>query len=335
MRAGTLPQAPGVRGWLRRLWAVSPSLTAVSLAQLLLLAGYAAGLAWDGRVVTGAPVWLKPAKFAASVLLYGPTLTWMLSHVEGRRRAVRWVGAVSAAGLALEMAVITVQAARGVRSHFNVSTPLDGALFAVMGVTILVVWLAGGAAALLLLRQRMEDGARAWGLRLGLLLSLAGAGLGGLMTQPSEAQVARMRQGLPAEAGAHGVGVADGGPGLPGVGWSTEGGDLRVPHFLGLHALQALPLLALALSRGRAARRLRPSQRTGLVWAGALAYGGLVALLTWQALRGEPLSAPGPQTLTALAAWATVSLGAAGLALWWGQRRDAPAQAAAARPAHP
>ncbi|HEX2277176.1 MAG TPA: hypothetical protein VHN13_08580, partial [Candidatus Tectomicrobia bacterium] len=41
----------------------------------------------------------------------------------------------------------------------------------------------------------------------------------------------------------HALGVADGGPGLPFVNWSTEGGDLRTAHFSGTDALAGQPLM--------------------------------------------------------------------------------------------
>jgi hypothetical protein len=104
---------------------------------------------------------------------------------------------------------------------------------------------------------------------------------------------------LMATAGAHTVGLPDGGPGLPLVGWSTTGGDLRIAHFVGMHALQALPLLAAVLA---ATRRLDEAARVRLVRVAAVAYTGLVVLLTWQALRAQPLLAPDAVTLAALAA---------------------------------
>jgi hypothetical protein len=90
--------------------------------------------------------------------------------------------------------------------------------------------------------------------------------------------------------------VEDGSSRLPLVGWSTSGGDLRVAHFTGLHALQVLPLLVFGLRR---ARRHGAGQRLGLVWTGALGYLGLIALTTWQALRGQPALAPDALTLAA------------------------------------
>ena len=81
------------------------------------------------------------------------------------------------------------------------------------------------------------------------------------------------------------MGAPDGGPGLPGTGWSREHGDLRVPHFLGLHAMQVLPLLALALGR----RRWPETTRVRLTLTAAASYALLFALLLWQALRGQPL----------------------------------------------
>ena len=52
------------------------------------------------------------------------------------------------------------------------------------------------------------------------------------------------------------IGAPDGTPRLPLTNWSRTHGDLRIPHFFGLHGLQAIPLLAWAVGRRR---RLRTS----------------------------------------------------------------------------
>ena len=86
--------------------------------------------------------------------------------------------------------------------------------------------------------------------------------------------------------GAHAVGVADGGAGLPYVNWSTEGGDLRAAHAVGLHGLQALPLFAFALARFRPG--LSESGQMALVWLFAAVYTALGVFLFQQAMAGQP-----------------------------------------------
>ena len=88
-----------------------------------------AGLVADPRVILGAPVWLKPAKFAISTAIYAMTFAWIFTYLAAWPRLTRIVGATTAAVLVLEVALIAVQAARGTTSHFNVGTPLDGAIF--------------------------------------------------------------------------------------------------------------------------------------------------------------------------------------------------------------
>jgi len=113
------------------------------------------------------------------------------------------------------------------------------------------------------------------------------------MTQPTVAQLAVLHATghLPPVWGAHNVGVPDGGPGLLFLGWSTTGGDLRIAHFVGLHALQVRPFLGWFLSAERFPW-LSTGQRVALVWTIGLGYLGLVGSLLWQALRDQPLIAP-------------------------------------------
>ena len=297
---GSRAPLPGPREALRRAWAFSPPLTFVGVAMLLTLLVALAGMVLDPRVITGAPAWLKPAKFAISISIYCFTLLWLLTFVRRRPRLVRLVAWTTAIALFIEMVIIAGQVVRGTTSHFNVATYLDGILWSLMGTFVVVAWVANLVAVVLLLIQRLPNPAFTWSLRLGLLISFVGMGVAFFMTAPTAEQLAASEAGERfLVAGAHSVGVEDGGPGLPVTGWSTEGGDLRVPHFFGLHGLQALPLFGLLLA-GFGPGWLRARHRVALVWTAGLSYLGLVVLLTWQALRGQSLIYPDISTLGAL-----------------------------------
>ena len=122
----------------QRLWRTSPELIATAALMAVVLTGALAGLAIDSRVITGAPAWLKPAKFAVSIAIYTVTLAWIFTLLPEWTRMRCAIGWITAATLVLEMAIIGTQAWRGTTSHFNVGTPLDAVLFLVMGAAIVV-----------------------------------------------------------------------------------------------------------------------------------------------------------------------------------------------------
>lgn len=289
------------RDLLGGVWRRNAPLTALVVGMAAFLVISLIGLAVDSTMITGAPAWMKPLKFAISIAVYGATLLWMLTFIPDRPRLVAVVSWGLLIGFALEMVLIATQVVRGTTSHFNMATPFDAAVWNAMGGAIVAMWLLNVVVAVLLLRRRFAPASVVWGVRLGLIAALIGMAVAFLMTQPTPDQVAVMDAvGSSPIVGAHAVGVADGGPGLPIVGWSTTGGDLRAAHFFGLHALQGLPLLGLALARlGRPA--LSPRSRSQLVAIAGLAWIGLIVLLTWQALRGQSVVAPDSLTLAALA----------------------------------
>ena len=84
--------------------------------------------------------------------------------------------------------------------------------------------------------------------------------------------------GLLASHLAHTVGATDGGAVLPVVNWSKQYGDLRIAHFVGVHALQLLPLFGFFI-----ARQNRSAQLFSAV------YFIFTSLLFIQAIMGVPL----------------------------------------------
>jgi hypothetical protein len=100
----------------------------------------AVGMLVDDRVLVGSPIWFKPFKFAVSFALYGTTLAWVLTKLTRGRRTGWWAGTVIAVAGVVEMLIIVGQVVRGTRSHFNLTSPFDAALFSVMGLTIVVLW---------------------------------------------------------------------------------------------------------------------------------------------------------------------------------------------------
>jgi hypothetical protein len=299
---------------LRRAWRTNGPLTILGVAMILVFLATLAGVLLDHRIITGAPAWLKPAKFAVSVSVYCFTFVWLLGFVESRQRLARFAAYMTVVSFIVEMAVILSQAARGTTSHFNLTTPLNSFLWLAMGAFIVVVWMMNLLLAIVLTVERIPNRPFAWSLRLGLLVSLVGMAAAFLMVRPTPNQLTAMAADRgPRIVGAHSVGVADGGPGLPVVGWSTAGGDLRVAHFVGIHAMQVLPFFGWYIARRRSVfARFKEVDRLALISTIGVTYLGLVLLLVWQALRGQSVIHPDVQTLTV----GLVLLALAGLSTW-------------------
>jgi hypothetical protein len=251
----------------------------------------------DSRELLGVSVWEKPIKFYISVAIFSFTYSWLSSFLTRGGRWVKLTGFVIAVSLAIEIVIILAMASLGETSHFNVSTPTAIAIWSIMATFISIVLFSTIFISLMIMFQKQQEFNLKLALALGSINTAVGMGLAYLMTWPTTAQLANY-QGI---AGAHAVGVSDGGPGLPFLGWSTVAGDLRVGHFFGLHSIQvAAILLAISL--------LLPfAFRIPLIVVGNITWLGFVGLVTWQSLRAEPFASPSETTLVGYAVLLSVA----------------------------
>lgn len=225
----------------------------------------------DSRLVMGINPWIKPLKFCISIGVYLWTFAWILHYLPDSKKWVKAISWVASITMLIEIVIIIYQAARGTHSHFNFESPFDGALFGIMGILVAINTLAIIVTFILFLVKKPEiDPAYLLSIRLAFVIFLVGNWVGSVM-------ISQM---------AHSVGVVDGGQGIPFTNWSTEGGDYRIAHFLGLHALQILPLLTYLLKKNAS---FSANSLKYVTIALALAFGGWVGYLYWQAKNGIPL----------------------------------------------
>jgi hypothetical protein len=259
-------------GFIRELSARNRLLFVVAVAHIILLLVMMVIAPFDGREVMGINPWIKPIKFAASIAFYLLTMGWLLDELPLREKVKRRVSWAIAGTLIIEIVLITMQAGRGVTSHFNNTTAFDAAVFSVMGAAITFNILVAAYVALKFwMTEAKIPAPYLWSIRIGLTIFVLASFEGFAMVSHS----------------AHSVGVPDGGPGLPLVNWSTTGGDLRVAHFFGMHALQVLPLAGFLLSTKWAGSLTSNAVRW--VQAGGAVYALLALLLFLWAIAGRPL----------------------------------------------
>jgi hypothetical protein len=272
---------------------------------------------FDARELGGVSVWEKPLKFFISIAIFSFTFSWLSSFITKGSRWVKVAGLFIAISLAVELVLIAVMAALGTTSHFNVSTPTAIVIWSLMATFISIVLFSTLFLSIMILFQKQQEFNLKLTLALGSLNTAVGMGLAYLMTWPTATQLANY-QGI---AGAHSVGVSDGGPGLPFLGWSTVAGDLRVGHFFGLHSIQvAAILLAVALV-------LPIALRVPVLIVGNFTWLGFVGLVTWQSLRAEPFSSPSQLTLTGFGVLLAVAAVSFTILVIW-QRSRKPKQLA-------
>lgn len=236
-------------------------------------------LTWAGfetRLFESVPVWVKPLKFALSLALYYASLALVISRLSPAVQQgwpLRLAAALAIVPGLLEAIYIFLMAGRAQASHFNDSAPIFAALYALMGMGAFMLMVAVGLIGFLVWR---DPAARfPAGLRLGIA---AGFGVSTLLTL-----VIGFTLG---GNGGHFIGVhLPRSAQLPLLGWSGSVGDLRVPHFFGLHAMQVGPALGWMADRRAAGSAVR--------WVlGGLALYGLATLALFaQALAGLPLMA--------------------------------------------
>lgn len=206
--------------------------------------------------------WYKPFKFAFSTFTLVWAMGWYCNYLPTFKINIfNWSVIVL---LGFEIVYIAIMASQSKTSHYNVSSPFYSTMFSMMALAATLITLYMAYVGLLFFVNSFPDlpSYYVWAIRLGILIFVVFSFEGALMGS-------RM---------SHSIGLENDNSNLFIFGWSKIVGDLRVSHFIGMHALQVLPILSFYLLKNT-----KFTISVGIVY-------GLLALFTLiQALNGKPL----------------------------------------------
>jgi hypothetical protein len=175
--------------------------------------------------------WYKPFKFAFSTFLFAWAMAWYCYYLPSFNiNYFNWSIIIL---LGFEIVYIAIQAGKGQLSHYNLSTPFYAVLYGMMALAATLVTIYTAYVGILFFRYDFPilPNYYLWAIRLGIVIfvvfSFEGFVMGSKLT--------------------HTIGGEDGGAGIPLLNWSTKFGDPRIAHFIGMHALQVLPILSFYL----------------------------------------------------------------------------------------
>lgn len=206
--------------------------------------------------------WYKPFKFAFSTFLFAWAMAWYCYYLpQFNIQLFNWTIIIL---LGFEIIYIAIMAGNGQLSHFNRSTPLYAALYSMMAIAATLVTLYTAYVGYLFCTQTFPTlpDYYVWSIRLAIgifvIFALEGFAMGSRLN--------------------HSVGALNDNSNWFIVGWSKTVGDLRVAHFIGMHALQVLPILSFYL--------LKNTKATIIF---SLLYGVLALFTFIQAMQGKPI----------------------------------------------
>lgn len=212
--------------------------------------------------VNNVSAWIKPFKFSFSTFLYVWAMGVYCSYLPNLNVSLfNWSVIVL---LGFEIFYIALQASKGELSHYNLSSKTYSFLYSMMALaaTLVTVYTAYIGYLFFITPLPSLPNYYIWSIRLGIILFVIFAFEGFVMGSRLS----------------HTIGGAYGSTGLPLVHWSTKFGDARVSHFIGMHALQVLPILAYFIFKN--------TKVTILV---AIVYTFLAIFTLIQALNGKPI----------------------------------------------
>lgn len=211
--------------------------------------------------VNAVNAWYKPLKFALSIGIFAWTMGWYTGYLQPNNQIICYSWAMIIL-LGFELFYIALQAARGQFSHYNVSSPIYTALTIAMAVAAIAATLYTGYIGILFCTGSIPEipAPYLWAIRMGIFLFVIFAFEGAII----------------GANGSHTVGGTGDNTGIPLLNWSRKYGDLRIAHFVGMHALQLLPLMAYYIFKD-----------TRLIFISGLAYAALAVFVLLQALNGR------------------------------------------------